>query len=45
MVEAVAVKVVKLVECVARWNKPAHFRFACEQLEMEHLVVCSGQHS
>ena len=45
MVEAVAVKVVKLVECVARWNKPDHFRFACGKLEMDHLVVCSGQHS
>ena len=45
MVEAAAVRVVKLVECVARWNKPTHFQFACEQVEMAHLVVCSGRHS
>ena len=42
MVDAAAVKV---VACVARWNKPTYFQFARDKLEMAHLVVCSGRHS
>ena len=34
-----------LVECVAKWNKRAHFEFACTFLAMEHIVTCSSRHS
>ena len=34
-----------MVECVAKWNKRAHFDFAYAFLAMAHIVTCSSRHS
>ena len=44
-VERVNARVLKLVECVARWNNPKHLEFATHTLQMQPKVVCSSRHS
>jgi len=44
-VEKVNARVLKLVECVAKWNKPKHFDFATRLLQMQPRELCSSRHS